>query len=542
MMQSLPSFLIFWAVWILIPILVDGFDLIYHLVVITFFKRTVRRRKYRDDDLPTISVIVPAHNEEYTVDRVINSLKVQDYPHDRLEVIVVDDGSTDGTAGLVQEHVNGNGKNGNGKNGKNGNGIKINGKFIPVGDFTGVVKLMTKGKSGKASALNTGIEVAHGDIIINIDADVVLAPGCLRATAEAFANDKTLAAATGNIRISWDIVEERDENGDLVLDAEGRPVTRTLGAHEMWLARCQFLEYLSAFSLGREAQDATRTMYTLAGAYSAFRRDIIKGHDRYRQMTVSEDTDLTFDIHQRKEGRVGFVREAVVYVEPLLDWDELYAQRVRWHRGQIEVCAAHQQIIANRTFGPIGTFGLPKMLLVDHSMAFPRLIWILLLPVLIAFGYSASLIFWAIVVMYGFYLTTELAHALVERLLVDDDTKPAVRGSLATALSMPLYRFVLFYFRLAGYLDAMLEPPTWTVRGPIDRTRGAVRAVQTAIFVSWGGFMSHFSALRPVGSLAALARGFASARRVALRLAPLAVIAMIAAMLLFGGITQALGR
>jgi len=540
MSQSIPAFLIFWAVWILIPILVDGLDMLFHAITVVFFRRKIDTDEITDDELPRISIIIPAYNEEENVGRCINSLKIQDYPHDKLEVIVIDDGSTDQTAELVWEHVSGNG-NGH-TNGKTGNGVKINGKFLPVGDFDGVITLLDKGKQGKSGALNTGIAVAHGEIIINIDSDVVLAPHALRSTALAFIADETLVAATGNIRASWDIVDERDEYGNIVLDPDTEePITRDLNAGETWMARSQFLEYLSAFSLGREAQDRTRTMYTLAGAYSAFRREILLDSEGYRRLTVSEDTDLTLDI-QRREGRVGFLRDAIVYVEPLLKWDDLYAQRVRWHRGQLEVCAVHQDIIAKRAFGPLGMIGLPKMLLIDHSMAFPRLVWVMLLPLLVAFGYSPMLIFWAIVIMYGFYVLIEFTHILIEHHLVDEDTKPMVWDSLSYSLTMPFFRFIVFYFRLAGYLQAMLEPPEWTVAGPVENLRNDLDKAQIVAMTLLGGFLARFEALDPRAALAAwtlVARR--RTRRLVLRFGLLSLIALITVMVLFGGISHAAG-
>lgn len=497
MMETIWAFLIFWGVWILIPIVVDGTETLYHLVVVLLCRRKRDLSDLTDDPLPTVTVIIPAHNEAKIIDRCLYSLKVQDYPHDKMEVIVVDDGSTDGTQELVKNHVNGNGNNGtngNGKNGPNsngngnGNGVRINGKFIPVGDFSGVVKLVSKGHEGKANALNTGITHAHGDILINIDSDVVLAPHAVRRMAEAFVKDPTLGAATGNIEPNSEIIDERDKYGHLVLDKEGNPVPKVLGAAERFLAASQFLEYINAFRLGREAQACTNTIYTLSGAFSAFRRDVILKSSLYRCCTVSEDTDLTLDVH-RQGVRIGYVAEAKAYLEPVTDWDKLYAQRVRWNRGQMEVCGAHQDMCGNSAFGRLGIFGIPKMLAIDHTMAFPRLIWTLLLPFFIFFGYSPNIIFMAIVAMYMFYVFLDFLNTTAVYSIVDRDTRAQINLFFPYCFLLPIYRFIVFHFRMSGYLIVLRETPTWTVPGPVNGFRngmnGAAKAAGSA-----AGFLS----------------------------------------------------
>ncbi len=444
MMETALAFFIFWGVWILIPIVVDGFETATRLLTVFLSRRKKIRRKFTDEQLPFVSVVIPAHNEEKIIDRCLNSLKIQDYPHDRLEVIVVDDGSTDGTQEKVKDHING-----NGKNGTNGNGVRINGKFIPVGDFSGVVKLFCRHHGGKAEALNTGITHSHGDIIFNIDSDVVLAPHAIRRMVEAFLSDPNLGAATGNIEISAEIVEERDEKGHLVLDDEGRPVAKKLKGGEKFLAACQFFEYLSAFCLGREAQAATNTLYTLSGAFSAFRRDVLFRSSLYSRRTVSEDTDLTLDLH-RQPVKIGYVSNAKAYLEPVIDWDELYSQRVRWHRGQLEVCGLHRDICGKPDSGWLGFFGLPKMLMVDHTLAFPRLIWTLMLPFFVFFGYSAQIITTSFFLMYAFYALIEVINTLASYLICDADTRKQVEKLWLFPAHLPLCYFSFSDVRLSG--------------------------------------------------------------------------------------------
>lgn len=474
MIGSGLAFLIFWCVWIIIPIVVDGVETLSRLIIVFWSRRRKETRTVPEDAFPYVSVIIPTHNEAAIIDRCLNSLKIQDYPHDRLEVIVVDDGSTDGTPERVKNHLNG----GNGKV-NSGNGVRINGKFVPVGDFSGVVKLQTRPHAGKAEALNTGITSSHGEIIVNIDSDVVLAPNALRKVVEAFVNDEELGAATGNIEINPEIIEEKDKDGSLVFNEKGETIPRKLNSIEKFLAFSQFLEYLSAFRLGREAQAATNTLYTLSGAFSAFRRDVLLKSSLYKSRTVSEDTDLTLDLH-RQPVKIGYISEAKVYLEPVIDWDELYGQRVRWSRGQLEVCGYHKDVCQSR-LSLLGFFSLPKMLIVDHTLAFPRLVWTLMLPFFVLFGYSSQVIVTALVLMYGFYALIEFLNVLASYAISDFDTRKEIEKTWLYCFLLPVYRFVIFHFRMSGYLTALKESPTWNVPGPVNGVKNGVRNVKRGL-------------------------------------------------------------
>ncbi len=500
MMETGLAFLIFWGVWILIPIVVDGVETISRLLTVFLSRRKKAKMKAKikvsNNDLPYVSVVIPAHNEAMIIDRCLNSLKIQDYPHDRLEVIVVDDGSTDGTKEKVKDYINGNGENGN-----NGNGVRINGKFVPVGDFAGVVKLFCRSHSGKAEALNTGITHSHGDIIFNIDSDVVLAPHAIRNMVEVFLNDQDLGAATGNIEISPELIDEKDKNGRLILDEAGNPILKQLQAGEKFLAASQFFDYLSAFCLGREAQSASNTIYTLSGAFSAFRRDVLLKSSLYRNRTVSEDTDLTLELHHQPI-RIGYVGEAKAYLEPIIDWDKLYSQRVRWSRGQLEVCGYHHDMCGRPEFGWLGFFGIPKMLIVDHTLAFPRLIWTLILPFFVLFGYSSKIIITALFLMFGFYVFLESLNTLAAYSISDTDTREQVKKYLFYIFLLPIYRFIVFYFRVSGYLVVLQDSPSWSVPGPVNGIKNGVENLKHRLSNGLTFFLTNLKCAYNFNSLA----------------------------------------
>lgn len=575
------------------PIVVDGLDTLVRLFVVLIWGRDHKKHDIPDEELPFVTILVPAYNEEQVIDRCLNSIKIQDYPHEKLEVVVINDGSTDYTAERVMNHIagefqegngngfgngysngngygngnarlpngqghngngfshdggdhngngngyngngdrlpkgvysskefkngnghngnghngngyngngyngnghNGNGHNGNGHNGNgngNGNGyLKINGDTYPVPPFNGEISLISNGHIGKPKALNLGIKHMNGsDIVITLDSDVVLAPHALRNMACAFVENPGMGAATGHIEVSTDILEERDEYGNLVLDDEGGLITKKLTWLENLLARCQFLEYLDAFRLGRQFQATVKSTYILAGAFSAFSRDVLESSPLYRGRTVSEDFDLTADLH-RMGTRVGYVADAKALLEPATSWDGLFSQRVRWSRGQLEVCGAHEDMIGNRKYGPIGWFGFPQMLIIDHTLAFPRLIWTLLLLLFPLFGYPVGTVAMALGFMYLFYVGLCFLQTLAAYTIVDQDTRHQTEQALGYCVILPIYRLVIFYFRMSGYLKSLKEPQEWEVTGPLVAAANGVNGVKNGLNGAANGFKNGF--------------------------------------------------
>jgi cellulose synthase/poly-beta-1,6-N-acetylglucosamine synthase-like glycosyltransferase len=484
MNNNLIVFLIFWGVWILIPILVDGVYTLVHVIVILIKGQRMKSRQYiiPKDQMPLVSIIVPTYNEEQNIDECLNFMKIQTYPHQKIEVIIVDNGSSDRTGDIVREHIIEN-RDELYFNGKKQKTIFSGKNYIFRNDFK-VLRIVDYHRQNKAHALNLGLEQAKGEIIINIDCRARLAPEAIYNMVAKFIREPDLGACTGNIEITWRPAQALGQNGRVRFLSNGFTKTANHSFKEDFLAKCQFLEYLTSFRIGREFLEITHSMYTLSGAFSAFRRSLVQGSVFYQKdnqdyikkknkawysdRTVTEDTDLTLSL-QNRHIRIGYAPYAKAYLKPVTGWQRLYAQRVRWHRGEIEVYGYHQKMMGNQRYGLFGFVIFPFTILIDHTLGFPRLIWTALLPLLILFGYSLKVVVNALILMVIFYMLIDFFNILICYPIVDRETKNKIKQVLPFALIISFFRFSVFYFRMSGFLIALKEEPKWTVSGgPIE--------------------------------------------------------------------------
>lgn len=424
-MNQLLAITIFWGVWLLVPMMIDGLSTLLSLTAVLAMR--VFRRNSRPARLaffPRISVIIPVYNSAKTLEACLRSIATQDYPLDRMEILLVNNGSQDDSFEVfarLQDELN----------------LSLSWHSII--------------NQGKAWALNAGIHLATGQYIFNVDSDVVLAPDAFQRVVEVMEAETDLGAVTGAIEV--------------LPPPEGSPPFQRL------LAGCEYFEYLTAFRVGREQQTILQQIYTLSGAFSVFRKEVLLETFLYSRETVTEDTDLTFEIYERFHGwRIACVGSAVAYVHPIESLGALYAQRVRWQRGQVEVAARHMRLL-HRPVWQLRGFSPARILIVDHTLAFPRIVWTFLLPVLTLFGYPLSLILMAQVMLYGFYLLIDLLWVIVAWLGTQSPAHRRLRRIGWLLPAMPLYRMVVFWFRFSGFLHAVAEPGTWRVQDPLTQVR-----------------------------------------------------------------------
>ena len=252
--------------------------------------------------LPSAVVIVPAYNESVNIEKTVRSLALSDYPG--LVVVVVDDGSTDDTAAVVQRL-----------------GLER-------------VRLVRQDNAGKPAALQTGVEVTESEIVAMVDADTQFEPATLRTLVQPFA-DPDVAAVSGNTKV---------------------------GNRHTLLGLWQHIEYVIGFNLDRRMYDVMRCMPTIPGAVGAFRRSVLEEVGGVPGETLAEDTDLTLAIG-RAGHRVAYVEQARAWTEAPSTLRSLWRQRYRWAYGTIQAVFKHRGAVLGRTPGDrrIGWITLPYL-------------------------------------------------------------------------------------------------------------------------------------------------------------------------------------
>ncbi|MGW5328834.1 glycosyltransferase [Streptomyces sp. NPDC004014] len=277
------------------------------LLLSALHARRTRRRGFRWGRHPVtepVSVLVPAYNEAKCIENTVRSLMRSEHP---IEVVVIDDGSTDGTARIVE------------------------GLGLPN------VRVIRQLNAGKPAALNRGMANARHDLIVMMDGDTVFEPATVRELVQPFA-DPRVGAVAGNAKVG---------NKDTLIGA--------------W----QHIEYVMGFNLDRRMYDVLRCMPTIPGAVGAFRRSALERVGGMSDDTLAEDTDITMAMH-RDGWHVVYAEKARAWTEAPESVQQLWSQRYRWSYGTMQAIWKHRRAVVER--GPSGRFGRVGLPLVSLFM------------------------------------------------------------------------------------------------------------------------------------------------------------------------------
>ncbi len=251
---------------------------------------------------PPVSVLIAAYNEEKVIYETLMALLSTDYKGE-IEILVVDDGSTDNTAGIVEKKTFEDNR----------------------------IRLLRQINSGKAVALKRGLNAAQYEIVISLDADTQFEPGTIGELVAPFA-DHLVGAVSGRARV-------------------GNPKTM--------VARFQSLEYTSGFNLDRRAYHQLDCITVVPGAVSALRKSAVMAVGGISTDTLAEDTDLTLCLH--KGGfKVNYASRAVAWTEAPETIRAFSRQRFRWAFGTLQCLWKHRGMLFDLRFKALGWFSLPS--------------------------------------------------------------------------------------------------------------------------------------------------------------------------------------
>lgn len=301
--------------------------LAYYPLSLIFALRKPRLPVFHSGPDPLVSVIVPGYNESKVVGSCIESILASDYPN--FEVILVDDGSTDETLAVMKTF-----------------------------EADQRVRVIGKPNGGKASALNAGIAVAHGEILFFVDADGLFTPNAIREMLNGFRSEKVGAVCGNDAPVNLDRIQTR---------------LASIQTHV-------------GTGFVRRALALINCLPIVSGNIGAFRRSVIDKTGPFLEGFIGEDLELTWRVH--KAGfQVNFAPLAVVLAEVPSTVKDLWKQRVRWARGLLQTIRIHKKMMFNSRYG---LFGIYLPIIVTSMIIIPllQLVIVILLPVLAFAGKS----------------------------------------------------------------------------------------------------------------------------------------------------------
>ena len=353
---------------------------------------------------PSVSVIVPAFNEERVIVKTVEA--ILDSTYSDFNVIVVDDGSTDSTFDRVSA--------------KFGNNPKVD--------------ICFKGNGGKSSALNFGIARTEAEIVVTLDADTLFRPDTMEKLVRAFV-DMRVGAVAGNSKV---------------------------GNRINILTKWQALEYITSQNIEKRAFEVMNCITVVPGAVGAWRREAVLEAGGFSNDTLAEDADLTFSI-LRSGKLVVFEDEAIGLTEAPDNTRDFIKQRFRWMYGTLQTAWKHRDTMFKAKYKGLGNFAVPNVFV--FQVFFPLISPFMDLTIILSFfwvgwqkyshplSFSSSASFGQILVYYLLFLAMDFLTGMIPFFLEH-------RERWTLLFWLPLQRFyyrqLMYYVAIKAFFTAVM--------------------------------------------------------------------------------------
>ncbi len=256
---------------------------------------------------PMFTAIVPAYNEERAIVQTLKSLVALNYPKDKKQIIVVNDGSKDRTRELVESYIARN----------------------PGEPIT----LINQENQGKAVAMNKGLEIAKGEYFACLDADSFVAPNALIEMLPYF-EDEEVAAVCPLLKVN-------------------KPSSV--------IEKVQWYEYVVNMFY-KHLNGKLDCIHVTPGPFSVYRTGLIKDLGGYDTTTITEDLEIAIRL-QKHQYKIVQTFDATVYTNSPKTWRSLFWQRVRWYRGSVDNSLRYKKIMFNKKYGDFGIIRMPTIIM-----------------------------------------------------------------------------------------------------------------------------------------------------------------------------------
>jgi biofilm PGA synthesis N-glycosyltransferase PgaC len=353
---------------------------LYLTLAVISHRRNARQTwpDYPDEELPFVSVVLAAYNEQAVIQRTLDQLRRSDYPSSQFEVVAVNDGSTDRTLEILRDYAS---------------------RWRQL-------RVISQPNSGKSSALNNGVNHARAEatIIVTLDADTLFRQSTIRLLTRHFVRNtrsQRVGAVAGHVKVG---------NRINIITA--------------W----QSLEYISGICVTRMAENIMGAIWIVPGACSAWRREALQRMGGFPGDTMAEDADATLALH-----RLGYAvsqeNAAIADTEAPATVLALVKQRKRWTYGNIQTLWKHRAMVLRPKYGLLGMVSLPYALL---SLLVP----LLFLPLsVIAAGTCIAAGNWRSIIVFA-------AFVAIVHLIISITAIAIARERWWHLLVVPIYRLI----------------------------------------------------------------------------------------------------
>lgn len=275
-------------------------------------KIIIRKEKIKLSKYPRVTIMVPCWNEERTIYRTVRSLLGLNYPKEKLEIFLIDDGSTDGTWNVLQ-------------------------KFSKYSN----IKIFKKENGGKHTALNLGLLNTKTDFLGCLDADSFADPESLIRIMSYFEKDNTIMAVAPSIIVD-------------------NPKSIIQGAQKAEYYMSVYIKKMLAF-LG--------AIHVTPGPLTIFRKKVFDDLGPYRSAHNTEDMEIAYRM-QKHHYRIEQCNDAYVYTNTPRTVKKLYKQRLRWIYGFINNTIDYRHILLKRKYGNFSLFTVPAGIISIFSVSY----------------------------------------------------------------------------------------------------------------------------------------------------------------------------
>ncbi|MEG2812606.1 MAG: glycosyltransferase family 2 protein, partial [Clostridium sp.] len=390
---------VFFMIYMFIYAVIFFFSVFFSIVDLEkFFKR----RRFMNNmtisnkvNYVPISILVPAYNEEITIEESIESLLHLDYPE--YEIVIINDGSTDLTASKVIDKYN------------------LKKIYRPIRKLVdskeeldiyerrvdGVtITLINKENGGKADSLNMGINASKYPLFLSLDADSVLQKDTLSKIVEPFMEDDKTVAVGGNVKVSNSLIIE---NGQVV----GKKSRTKL------IVLYQIVEYYRSFLSTRVSFNRFNSNLIISGAIGLFNKHIAIQAGGYEADTVGEDMEMVIKLHtycikNGMEYSIGYVPDAVCLTQVPEKYSDLKKQRRRWHMGLFQSLWKHKYVFVNPKYGQVGLIGYIYYVLFEFLSPIIELLGFVIVPISYFIGIlnlDFMIMYFALFMTYSFLIS-----------------------------------------------------------------------------------------------------------------------------------------